>query len=385
MVQKKVKRTLSIVGIILFLAVLAIYGSQSFAVFQGGQVWLPEFGRLKCDVYPLNIQLGQVPKGGASFVCGSNAYIPNSCSYHVSSGTSYSALECERDSDVCKTIRSGLEITISRDEKTFTIPSGKRLFIKPFIVTGNINVRETANSYRLHQIDSGFEIIDPKGCKLVEARSESFLPSDDRNNVQTQNYQGEIYMAPDTLFHYISKLTPSLSKNVVTIQGINSGEPIYIYDLGRYYPIVTVKEGEFKGQLVADTWSPKEDDRIKCLPAGDFCSSDATKIVPTEKKCSESGGLTGEYKPTLTVNRYCTLACNKATGLIDYTNDCKTINPCPPDKPLRDPRSLECVSGSTPGLPQEKTDLTPLYIMGIAFLLVLILVLIYQRTRGNKR
>lgn len=459
MVQKKVKRTLSIVGIILFLAVIAIYGSQSFSVagLNKDIVYTARFSTAICsalipndviDTFAISgksdSRLKVFPKESSfdllsdkkwfAYRCGygdlngvlkgkSGAYT-NRCNLDItytSTGTlpisgSGKVFLCkntydfsknpENDKNNCKLhdkfkFNYKVQLDPLNNEEGFVVPSElqNKYEIVAISLDNGIGVDAKAD-IKVNGNKYGLDIIDGsgKGQTYEDCSTEHILsiPKAIDSTLQTTK-EGEAPKLGGKLdtFQYFGKQQVAFGKRISWIWAYQStignqviNHPIlgniYVPEKGKYIPVTTTQEGI----KIAYEEDLKESNLIECVPNPALgCSKDAKIITnPEDLSCDSFSG----FRKGDELQRSDGLVCNY---------DC--VNGKPQYESCKQITSTTCSQGQAyvlnegckdidsinnpPLNKQEKTDLTPLYIMGIAFLLVLILILIYQRTRGNKK
>lgn len=163
----------------IIILILLIGGATYFFTqqsFFNQQVFIPQFGRLECQQFVLDKNLGSVSYDGQSFVCGDGVFIPKGekCEYLVTipTGVSLKADDCQINSNECKTLLgSTIPSIINQNTETLTIKSGKRLYLNPTRLDPILSAGKTtkiqlkATAYHMVREELGFKEVAPD-CKV---------------------------------------------------------------------------------------------------------------------------------------------------------------------------------------------------------------------------
>lgn len=126
------------------------------------------------------------------------------------------------------------------------------------------------------------------------------------------------------------------SGRVITTQGLNSGEPIYVEEVGYYYPVKRADDG----LLYVDINNKKSSNMIECIPNVGGCNAEAKKIKLEEAECQANGiGVMEGWFTTDTPNVYCQMEC--VDGKNKISKDC--VNTQCSDTEVYDFNKKSCV------------------------------------------
>ena len=380
---KKVKssRLLFITISLLVVFVAAYFFTQQ--TFYGDEVWIPEFGRLKCEAEPVVRSLGAVSWDGQSYVCGQDTYAANGCNYDIkiTAATTGVVKDCALNSDDCITKQSWSASQITREEQ-FYIPYGRRLYVNPdkfisFGFSGQWEIVEQSDAYRLRQIDHGFETVG-LDCKLTHLQGFVQLEKDKLGYRVVRDKNNDMTLAPGEIVNYVSSRSSVVTANAVKISGINNGNPIYVLAPQQYALIIKGDDGK----NYVDMSSIKFDQKIECTPASPYCDDDAKERVnPIGDNCNL--GIAPGYV-AVDEKTNCKVEC--VNGLVVSTKDCKDrLDSCPSGRPLYNPQSGECETLSPPII-LDNSNLAKYipWIVGGIFGIVLLLVILKVGSSNNQ-
>jgi len=351
----------------LFFASMMSFISQGQLAFFNKVVYEPSFGTAKCSAIDgTNMQLrslGEIDDSGEYYDCKNSdkhvvTYIPpgknceftinpNGASGYVDSwicadtATTYKDNTCVKQTNIWSN-----DISVAT---TMPLSSSKRLFVNPNTLYGKVKMQARYPAYGLEvKMASGYEIPQAIDCKLnsiyeddkVHIAGDKDKSLDELNNVY-----------PSIPLNMVMGLKPAISRQVVIIEGINGGNPIYITRPRGYYQ--KVKEAE-DGFLYVDTESGEfKDSKIQCIPGLPGCSDEAKKIALSDTACDKYGGSIVGYAPTTdNPNELCTYTCTDGKLRVN-NNDCITIQDCTPEMPFFNYQTGQCEAVTSESVCEE--------------------------------
>lgn len=379
------KKNIYIIVGILLLFVVIVGGIKYFDVslaFFNKQVYVPQFSRYECvpleGVNMKNVDLGIIDNAGQFYPCtgyASNTYIPGGI-----------GLQCEfsvdAESFVITSLSSGADCPLGVQENeigekckvlsgtksssgvsTLYVSEGRQIYVNPATWFGLGKVRMYAKypAYGLKYVGASNLGLPTTNACTIESLG---------NDYHTVNFGTDNFVAPNNPVSVVSRLQPAIDKQVITVEGINGGEPIYVINPREYWTLTTTDDG----LLIVDTSQPvKKDSRIECVPPL-LCDENAKKLVNLEEQsCDVYGGSVVGYAPVAGSNtKFCKYECS--SGTLKETSDCVTLQECSADKPY-----FNYNTGKCEGLeyaPVEKKDYMLWIILGILALLIVVIIVI---------
>lgn len=360
--------------------------------FFGGTVLVPVFGRIECVGSNQFLDLGKIKDVGSTYNCPpAGAFTFDPCVYSVEAvGWASSSLveDCDQTTSSCKKLYNWASSSIPKF-LTIQIQPGRQLHINPdtpFAWDNDASpISVTYQQYRLEQIELGHKVYGTD-CAVSNLNKLDVLPDEKIESNQIINdYKGTPTLKKGEIVNYIIGSVPITdSKNVVTIAGINNGQPIDVIAPGTYYPVVKSD----KGTYYVDSRQVMYNSNLQCTPATPYCeqSSTGTKVVvqPTGQTCTALSGVSDSYTP-ISDTKSCKLQCTG--GVTSITSDCVTrIDKCPADKPVFNVATNSCVTLVAPPA-DEGFDFNKAlpWITAIIFIVViLVIALVYKNPKGKK-
>lgn len=358
--KKKIKATNILVLLVIALGVVVAFGNVAFGNLGqqgfGEDVYTPNYVSLSCERLPEQVDAEYFIKsfniltgGSLSVACGVNSgadevingYVPFGCKFVPDKFIDYSVVNAGQ---VCPelSIFTSQWSTLGSNEQ-WEIDELEKVCLKASAINDGVNVKFSGDFYGLKMNNEDGTVIYEKNCNVREA-------VDKRSDI---TYVPGVSDAPDTLTpfskvqHYIVGASPRVkSKDIITLDG----KDVYINGIGSYYPIVTAEDG----RKYTNTLNPMQDNRIICIPSANPLCIDG--LTYTEDLEGSSCGLFNNIEGYVSIggNEYCKYECINGEN---KPFDCKTINPCPANKPILDPNTLECTEAGR-NVPDVNTDLS---------------------------
>lgn len=332
-----------LIGIVAALLIVSfVFLAQQTFLPSGTQVILPRFGSYECAG---DLELRDHPSlqtqsffrsNSASYVCGEGLFAPEGCTYSLTVSNERNDLltikDCprttEQNPDDCVTLSKPSSGTIIAE-----LDTGRRLFVHAG-GTGtsySVDVREKTKAYRLRTQVEGF-LTSKGGCTLNDLTSVagSSVTNEEKERMSqklVKYWDGSQHLRPNEIVNFITSRVKAESANLVTISGINNGEPIYVAAPRSYYKTERLPDGTY-----VYVGNPIYDERIECYPANILgCDSNAQSKVVEEGVTECPVGVAPGYTP-VTADKSCRVEC--VSGKVQFTNDCvDRIDRCPSDKP----------------------------------------------------
>ena len=386
--KKTINRTLMISVLVIAIIALAIYGRQSFLIVQQGDtVLLPEYSSVWCDKCALPIQKSfeiiDVPAFKEDYrkiVCTDlkspeGGYIPGGCEVNIEvtsflgetgayicpSSVSESKVKTELGKeigigdgaliDVCRKIGdSEFESKVARNE---ILAQNEILYL---LTEQDLNIKKEYELFCLWSSSRGLLSSQSSCSQKTLLQEAEVLPLNAPQifPVGQQNSIKNIIIGYSGFIDNIDIVKDPVTKQSVYLQKILSD-----------IQSCPVKEDK-NGKIYVETINCKKDLRFKCLPSlapTGFSCPDGINLIKTEEgaECKGSGVVSYDIIkdskcPIMCVNGKQDIgSCEKIIG---YEQG--VIKPLPPPS-------------------EEPTDYTPLFILGIAFLIVIILILVAKQ------
>ena len=389
----------------LFTALLAVglFSQQPFALF-GETVYVPRYYTAECVERTESMDLrslGVVPTAGALYACNmgeSNTWIPNvpgvSCEFipRKSGATTLTGWICPEgvtenqaraspnefcDQIVGLTDRTGVPIRVA---------IGESLYLNPTSVfwgaSVNLDARYPAFGLRIRNAD-GFVSPNTNTCLINELRDLRDSDPLSRTQIYSLDPERRIEVLPGVPVNAVTGLQPAISSQVVTLRGVNRGEPIYITRPGFYYPVRSID-----GFRYVDTSGPEfTSSLIECIPRTVGCSDSAQVVQLADQSCDIYGGALTSYSPVEgDPTKLCKYSC--VDGRLVVTNDCISVpTECPDDRPLWDTASGECVAVLVAPEEVELDDTIFFLSIGLGVVSVILAMMLIQSflQRGAKK
>lgn len=369
MVRKRKRRGKGVKALVLLLVILiplfSIFALTGFKVpllqetafvdVSSGGVWLPQFGRLKCDLQrSLKVAVDEVvPVSGKWYRCGDLGVYTDLCRYEISFVDTGRHILEPSEEWICRSSFGGdvpegekcreLETRVSdfpdfeflqsvnldnngdgfidtRDSDIFS-----QIYVKPAeggLLTKDVKmkVRVNANQYRLVDISGlNFATTFEEGCDLSQI--EDIHPTEEVEFLNIENSKSQIPFG-HTL-NYVWGLTPAITSDIIR----RDGEDVFVLEAGSYHPIKETVDGV----RYVDVREKVRDDNVECRPSNLFiCNSDATfRPEPstdlTGQDCSLIRGVVPDTFYKVAEDEVCTFECKD--GKINQ-DDCEKIKVC---------------------------------------------------------
>jgi len=374
-----------LLGIILILSgTLSI--TQPFALF-GQEVYIPQYLSAGCSPRADNMALVNIEKHTdvpSWYHCtteGSGKYIPIvngiQCDYIVKdTGIIWFNAICEgvvENKDVLTTdkCRRGTSTLVDL-ENTIIVNSGDTLYLNTNRLIGDATLRVKYPSYGLKvETADGRDLATTTNCELTSLSREY-------HTIDAKNAK---LVVPDVPFNVVTGLSKAYSSQVVTLLGIESGNPIYISKPGYYFLIDTADDG-FK--YVDTAAGEKQSNLIQCIPRTTGCNDEAKIVKLQEQPCDKYGGAISDYSPVEgDSTRLCKYKCS--FGTLALTGDCiQVVKECPSKTPLWDARTGNCVSLTPPQLVSKEFNWVGLVLILIG-VIILGVSIWYRYSRKGRR
>lgn len=385
MARKKSSRNLILllVGLMLFIGILAT--QQQFTIVQE-QVWIPSYFTGECIERAESSTLRNVPTHTDSatwYHCTTDeagTWVPQhpgvQCEYQVSNFNSATIQICdgftesEDDRDNREICTGDLTATFG-DKQEFDVDAGDSIYINTQRLIGeaNLDVRYPAYGLRLRSAD-GF----------VQSTTTSCLLNTVPGQYHTIGVKEQVEVKPDIPFNAVQGSTLAKTTQVVSLDEVEGGDPIYITRPGFYYPIEEADDGFLYVDTGADE---KRNSAIECIPRTTGCSDDAKIVQLEEQSCDAFAGAITGYAPVQgDSTQLCKYSCSG--GSLEKTSDCIEVpQECPDDKPLFDANTGMCVGTVDIEEPTEPIDFV-LILITLGFIAIIVVMLVIsQRQRGS--
>lgn len=388
------RNTYAILAIIAAIAAVFIISQQGLTLF-GQPVYLPLYASAKCIARaesPVTTPQVTVPSSGAFYKCITGAagtYVPpdrTKCSFTITSGGTYDAytapiqttsslstitIDTQAEAEQYGTkVHSALSGIFAEPTKSYDVIGGQQMYIKPAILS-RVTFTGKYPAYGLEVTAANGRVFPTTtSCDLTSLYT---VKGTDNTPAVWQDPSQTRIVVPDSPYNVVMANVLAFSTQVVTIQGINNGQPIYIEEAGQYNPVID----SGKGWLYVDTTKTITDNRIQCVPRqSQICSDDAKFVNFAESSCDWQGGTSPGYNsvpgdPT----QLCKYQCVNGHPSVDKTQ-CITVQKCTdPKLPLWNTYTGECVAQSTTP-PKPDHDYTLLFIIlgGAAVVLAMLAV-----------
>jgi hypothetical protein len=379
--------------ILVFLGlVITIIGTQGLTLYNQ-EVYLPRYYTGECIPRADNMQeldLSEIKDySGAFYECTPQAtskWIPQvngiQCEYIIDetgfTSLTHSAYECplETNKDEIKDecIKLNGKFGSTDSETTYVVDAGKKLYVNADRVLGlgSTKIRAKYPSY-------GIQFESPDGYKT--STSLTCLARGVDNKYHPLDLNERIEIIPDVPLNVVVGLQKAYSSQVVEIDDVNNGKPIYITRPEYYYKINTAEDGF---EYVDTAQGEYYDKDIECIPRTTGCSDDAKIILLEDQSCDKYGGAMTDYSPVQgDSSRLCKYSCKN--GKLSLTNDCiDVVSDCPDDKPLWDSTTGKCVALDIPEEEEANPlDMTVIYIITITVFIALLMLAINKKRGGR--
>lgn len=326
----------------LFVVVFGASGIVQQSVL-GQDVYVPVYSSVYCTRLPTQVNtLFSMTTKEQTFHCGLqnvagvgnvNAYVPYGCKYYPKQTISYKVCNEEEDCSL------GFWGTFANaySDQTIVVNYGQKVTFYAGLLGNPTSKTFTvqAEPYGLLQGSYNGKVLFSANCDIRNLNLD-YIPEELDTSKTTNGF-----IIPPTLevANYIVGQVPIQSSlDVITFKG----KEIYVFAPGKYYNIVTSDDGRKYTNTLST--AIQTDNDIKCMPSTPYCTCTSTSCevkLPTEKTCSEiSGNIEGYLKVSSTSE--CKYTCNN--GVLTKTTDCRTIQQCPSDKPILDPKTGECIA-----------------------------------------
>jgi len=335
MAKKKVG--IIIISLLLFSIVFAVLviipSEQASFEFESGKVYLPNYVSIYCSELTIKLDdsflldnKGESSCGGPGGPNSLDAYIPFGCQYFPQENTKFRIVP----------ITNQCKFSIADDPalkgSVINVKNQEKLCINENIPFNDaVEIQYKAQPYGLRISSANGKVIFEKNCNLLTSVS-----GDSELDYIVGVSDKPKILAPDTnVNHYINGFSQVVNdKDVVDF----NGEEIYIFDIGKYYPIETSVDGN----RFANTLNAKSDNKLICVPSRSSFCIDGVTIKIENIPCS------GFNKPEGYVgiggNEECIFSCSDGILKEDV---CREIASCPGDKPIRNPITNVCQSAGS--------------------------------------
>jgi hypothetical protein len=387
MAKNKTLETIGLIALLIGLFAVLIGGVGSFSLFFGDSqsfsltdstVWLPQYMTASCNARADNGAERDItthnddPKFYSCTTSEAKKYVPLingvQCEYELTDFSNANIYICDVKYDIQNNIISGIPTSpedsrcvkksgtfeITSETLRYSVNSGDFIYINSDKIIGDAKLTVKYPSYGLVvETAQGQDLATTNSCEI---RSLSNV------ELHTLNKEDRLFIIPDVPMNAVAGLSPAVSKYVISIQGVNSGEPLYITRPNYYYKIVEAEDG-FK---YVDTESGERfSSEIQCLPATLGCSDDAKVIKIIDTPCDAIGGAITGYAPIQGDNsQLCKYECKNNINVV--SNNCISVRtePCPTETPLWDTNTGKCTAiEDIIEKSDEDTDFTPLYVL----------------------
>lgn len=205
---------------------------------------------------------------------------------------------------------------------TYTIDVGDKLYVNPnTLLDGSMKVRNKHPSYGLQVFYADGRISSvTNNCLLTSMGN---FEQDTELAERTDNRA----VKPGHPLNTVTLSTTVRSSNLITVDRIEGGDPIYVLR-PHYYR--TVEETE-EGTLFVDTKEEHKDESLECLPSNQLCNADARwKDEDSPERCEDLGGgvtagaVTDYQQVPENPYKMCKWRCEG--GESKMTDDCKIVD-----------------------------------------------------------
>jgi hypothetical protein len=364
MARKKTKNNLGFIGLFLLGILFVISGGlysysivsgQSFSIVNE-EVFLPQYWTAECieRSQPLTVDIPSHTDTPTFYSCTtsqSGTYIPLvagvSCNFMPSDFSFVDVYVCDVKYDSQGRVIDG--IPKNKEDRrcvsklgTFevdssprvNVPAGDYVYIDTDKVFGDATLRAEFPSYGL-RVRSADGFVNPTtvSCEIQSISGIDYHTLDRGDRVE---------VLPNVPLNAVSGLQKAFSTQVVSLDRVREGEPIYISRPG-FYQIIKEAEDGFK--YVHTELGEIRDSSIECIPRTSGCSDDARIVKIVEQSCDKFGGVINNYAPIEgDTSKLCKYDCE--SGKLKLSNDCIEVrqDSCPADKPVYDAQSGDCVA-----------------------------------------
>ncbi len=373
--MKKNKLILSLLGLVgLFMVIIgglqgfSLFSGQSFSLL-GESVWIPQYWTAECVTRSEHLSEKQItshtdnPRFYQCTSSESGTYVPlvsgAQCEYRVANYGTLTAYICDGtdatkddlDSSMCTKERGFF--SGSSESSVFRVNAGDSIYIDSDKVFGDADLYAKYPAYGLRvRSQDGFVNPTTLSCEINSINQVKYHTLDAGSRTE---------ILPNVPMNVVSGLSQAYSNQLVTLEDVERGKPIYI-TRPQYYYLVSEAEDGFK--FVDTSAGERFSSNIECIPRTTGCSDDA-KIIQLEKQsCDEFGGAITNYAPVQgDSTQLCKYSCS--SGELEVTNQCIEVQKsCPSDKPLWDTTTGQC-SAVQPAPENEDLDYSWLVILVI--------------------
>jgi hypothetical protein len=325
------------------------FANQQLALF-GQEVYLPGFFRAECVERTESMSRFQVsthtddPTFYECTTKGTGRYVPITsgiaCKYFPTDYTFIDAWDCPLSATISD--KKGCDEILDDNFDFWRINAGRKILIDTDKLIGNARLFAEYPSFGIKAVSAdNYGFPHTTSCELSSVKGKNYYTVEPQNRLE---------IPPGSPVNFMTKLSKGISTQVVTLPDVENGDPIYIINIGQYYKIKD--QGEF---LYVDTQETFKSDKIECIPRI-ACSDDAKSIDLTDQTCDMYGGSIGGYAPVPGDNtEICKWKCED--NKLKQTNDCIQVRQCPPEKPLWDAFTGECVIIVSPPTPPENNNM----------------------------
>jgi len=371
----------SIIPFIIIISFIVVIGylytdtnASMFAAFfdDNRLIYEPTFLHGECvPIEGINKELHnweKIPNSGKFYECNINSagtWIPKGtkCEFEIS-GFGFTTIRlCDMQVTETKSCINPSPFTILGDNEIFKVEQGKKLWVKPIVAYVKFRGRYPAYGLKI-LTPNNYLFATTTTCEVQSLSNNYHLEKGESSNIVDIN-------RPINIIHGFQEV---YSRSVVTIPELNNGNPIYIIDVNKYYPIL---ETEDKVKYV-DINNLKTNTRIECVP-GIGCTTEARKETVEGQKCDALGGTpVGYVRKSDDTTTECTYKCVNKNNIPDK---CRKVKICSGETPVWDSINGKCIGLGQKSKSESDLDLIPFIIIG--GFVILTLLIIYIRGKNQ--
>ena len=353
---KSKKTFISISMLVIVLIILGIFASQSFSLVpSGSEVWIPEYGVVKCEqtrleCYPgicsdTNPEWKEINQKGESFWCGagytnppiSDANYYDGCTIYIkSSGIIFdfsSTKKCNADGSNCENANFIDSSSLTSSSKSIKIFPYQKLYVNPNLVTSEYRI--VAPVYGL-SIEGAIKPQYSDRCNLASLLDDNQVAVlKDSPDYLKVNLAGEINPGVFPVTFITGYGASYFDQRIIIIDG----DSWFVEDIGWR---CKVEQDTNNRWIVTNTCIP--DNAIECFPNIANCNSEGKLIFDDTGKTCVPGTLIGSSTSRVAISstEACKIICNSDGIPVNY--DCVNIPHCSSGEVLSS--NYECVEST---------------------------------------